>query len=101
MGSKPLDGTTTEESIVELPFKEIQEDDTLEKGTLQVVQEGQKGQNKIISAHKTYKGNKTSGAPTVTETVLVPVQDRITLKGPRYLKTSAAPGQIDKGDLGS
>ena len=47
-GSKPLDGTTTEESIVELPFKEIvQEDDTLEKGTLQVVQEGQKGQNKI------------------------------------------------------
>ena len=32
-GSKPLDGTTTEESIVELPFKEIvQEDDSLEKG---------------------------------------------------------------------
>ena len=47
-GSKPLDGTTTEESIVELPFKEIvQEDDTLEKGTLQVVQEGQKAQIKL------------------------------------------------------
>ena len=46
-GSKPLDGTTTEESIVELPFKEIvQEDDTLEKGTLQVVQEGQKAKIK-------------------------------------------------------
>ncbi|MDS8157559.1 G5 domain-containing protein, partial [Streptococcus pneumoniae] len=58
-GSKPLDGTTTEESIVELPFKEIvQEDDSLEKGTLQVVQEGQKGQNKITKVYKTFKGNK-------------------------------------------
>ncbi|MFR2057548.1 MAG: G5 domain-containing protein, partial [Streptococcus salivarius] len=80
-GSKPLDGTTTEESIVELPFKEIvQEDDSLEKGTLKVVQEGQKGQNKITKVYKTYKGNKTSEAPTVTETVLVPVQDRIVRK---------------------
>ncbi len=56
-GSKPLDGTTTEESIVELPFKEIvQEDDTLEKGTLQTVQEGQKGQNKITKVYRTFKG---------------------------------------------
>ena len=101
-GSKPLDGTTTEESIVELPFKEIvQEDDTLEKGTLQVVQEGQKGQNKITKVYKTYKGNKTSEAPTVTETVLVPVQDRIVHKG---TKVSEKPvltlTQIDKDDLG-
>ena len=101
-GSKPLDGTTTEESIVELPFKEIvQEDDTLEKGTLQVVQDGQKGQNKITKVYKTYKGNKTSEAPTVTETVLVPVQDRIVHKG---TKVSEKPvltlTQIDKDDLG-
>ena len=101
-GSKPLDGTTTEESIVELPFKEIvQEDDTLEKGTLQVVQEGQKGQNKITKVYKTYKGNKTGEEPTVTETVLVPVQDRIVRKG---TKVSEKPvltlTQIDKGDLG-
>ena len=101
-GSKPLDGTTTEESIVELPFKEIvQEDDTLEKGTLQVVQEGQKGQNKITKVYKTYKGNKTSEAPTVTETVLVPVQDRIVHKG---TKVSEKPvltlTKIDKDDLG-
>ena len=101
-GSKPLDGTTTEESIVELPFKEIvQEDDTLEKGTLQVVQEGQKGQNKITKVYKTYKGNKTVEEPTVTETVLVPVQDRIVRKG---TKVSEKPvltlTQIDKDDLG-
>ena len=101
-GSKPLDGTTTEESIVELPFKEIvQEDDSLEKGTLKVVQEGQKGQNKITKVYKTYKGNKTSEAPTVTETVLVPVQDRIVHKG---IKISEKPvltlTQIDKDDLG-
>ena len=101
-GSKPLDGTTTEESIVELPFKEIvQEDDSLEKGTLKVVQEGQKGQNKITKVYKTYKGNKTSEAPTVTEIVLVPVQDRIVHKG---IKVSEKPvltlTQIDKDDLG-
>ena len=101
-GSKPLDGTTTEESIVELPFKEIvQEDDTLEKGTLQVVQEGQKGQNKITKVYKTYKGNKTAEEPTVTETVLVPVQDRIVRKG---TKVSEKPvltlTQIGKDDLG-
>ena len=101
-GSKPLDGTTTEESIVELPFKEIvQEDDSLEKGTLQVVQEGQKGQNKITKVYKTYKGNKTAEEPTVTETVLVPVQDRIVHKG---TKVSEKPvltlTQIDKDDLG-
>ena len=101
-GSKPLDGTTTEESIVELPFKEIvQEDDTLEKGTLQVVQEGRKGQNKITKVYKTYKGNKTAEEPTVTETVLVPVQDRIVRKG---TKVSEKPvltlTQIDKDDLG-
>ena len=101
-GSKPLDGTTTEESIVELPFKEIvQEDDTLEKGTLQVVQEGQKGQNKITKVYKTYKENKTAEEPTVTETVLVPVQDRIVRKG---TKVSEKPvltlTQIDKDDLG-
>ena len=101
-GSKPLDGTTTEESIVELPFKEIvQEDDSLEKGTLKVVQEGQKGQNKITKVYKTYKGNKTAEEPTVTETVLVPVQDRIVRKG---TKVSEKPvltlTQIDKDDLG-
>lgn len=101
-GSKSLDGTTTEESIVELPFKEIiQEDDSLEKGTLKVVQEGQKGQNKITKVYKTYKGNKTSEAPTITETVLVPVQDRIVHKG---TKVSEKPvltlTQIDKDDLG-
>ena len=101
-GSKSLDGTTTEESIVELPFKEIiQEDDSLEKGTLKVVQEGQKGQNKITKVYKTYKGNKTSEAPTVTETVLIPVQDRIVHKG---TKVSEKPvltlTQIDKDDLG-
>jgi len=101
-GSKPLDGTTTEESIVELPFKEIvQEDDSLEKGTLQVVQEGQKGQNKITKVYKTYKGNKTAEEPTITETVLVPVQDRIVRKG---TKVSEKPvltlTQIDKDDLG-
>ena len=100
-GSKSLDGTTTEESIVELPFKEIiQEDDSLEKGTLKVVQEGQKGQNKITKVYKTYKGNKTSEAPTITETVLVPVQDRIVHKG---TKVSEKPvltlTQIDKDDL--
>ena len=60
-----------------------------------------KGQNKITKVYKTYKGNKTSEAPTVTETVLVPVQDRIVHKG---TKVSEKPlltlTQIDKDDLG-
>ncbi|MDU3421161.1 ZmpA/ZmpB/ZmpC family metallo-endopeptidase, partial [Streptococcus sp.] len=101
-GSKPLDGTTTEESIVELPFKEIvQEDDSLEKGTLKVVQEGQKGQNIITKVYKTYKGNKTAEEPTVTETVLVPVQDRIVRKGAKISeKPVLTLTQIDKDDLG-
>ena len=101
-GSKSLDGTTTEESIVELPFKEIvQEDDSLEKGTLKVVQEGQKGQNKITKVYKTYKGNKTAEEPTVTETVLVPVQDRIVRKGTNVSeKPVLTLTQIDKDDLG-
>ena len=104
-GSKPLDGTTTEESIVELPFKEIvQEDDTLEKGTVQVVQEGQKGQkgqNKITKIYKTFKGSKTAEEPTVTETVLVPAQDRIVRKGTRISeKPVLTLTQVDKNDLG-
>ena len=101
-GSKSLDGTTTEESIVELPFKEIiQEDDSLEKGTLKVVQEGQKGQNKITKVYKTFKGNKTAEEPTVTETVLVPVQDRIVRKGTKISeKPVLTLTQIDKDDLG-
>ena len=101
-GSKSLDGTTTEESIVELPFKEIvQEDDSLEKGTLKVVQEGKKGQNKITKVYKTYKGNRTSEAPTVTETVLVPVQDHIVRKGTKISeKPVLTLTQIDKDDLG-
>ena len=100
-GSKPLDGTTTEESIVELPFKEIvQEDDTLEKGVVQVVQEGQKGQNKITKIYKTFKGSKTAEEPTVTETVLVPAQDRIVRKGTKISeKPVLTLTQIDKDDL--
>ncbi|WP_295496019.1 ZmpA/ZmpB/ZmpC family metallo-endopeptidase-related protein, partial [uncultured Streptococcus sp.] len=101
-GSKPLDGTTTEESIVELPFKEIvQEDDTLEKGVVQVVQEGQKGQNKITKIYKTFKGSKTAEEPTVTETVLVPAQDRIVRKGTKISeKPVLTLTQVDKDDLG-
>ena len=101
-GSKPLDGTTTEESIVELPFKEIvQEDDTLEKGVVQVVQEGQKGQNKITKIYKTFKGSKNAEEPTVTETVLVPVQDRIVRKGTKISeKPVLTLTQVDKDDLG-
>ena len=100
-GSKPLDGTTTEESIVELPFKEIvQEDDTLEKGVVQVVQEGQKGQNKITKIYKTFKGSKTAEEPTVTETVLVPAQDRIVRKGTKISeKPVLTLTQVDKDDL--
>ena len=101
-GSKPLDGTTTEESIVELPFKEIvQEDDTLEKGVVQVVQEGQKGQNKITKIYKTFKGSKTAEEPTVTETVLVPARDRIVRKGTKISeKPVLTLTQVDKDDLG-
>ena len=86
-GSKPLDGTTTEESIVELPFKEI-------------VQEGQKGQNKITKIYKTFKGSKTAEEPTVTETVLVPAQDRIVRKGTKISeKPVLTLTQVDKDDL--
>ena len=74
----------------------------LRKGTLQVVQEGQK-KAKIKSPRfiRPIKGNKTAEEPTVTETVLVPVQDRIVRKG---TKVSEKPvltlTQIGKDDLG-
>ncbi len=60
-----LDKQRRKSSLCELPFKEIiQEDDTLgEGGPLQVVQEGQKCQNKITKFMPPIR-NKTSEAPT-------------------------------------
>ena len=73
----------------------------LRKALYRLSKKVKKGQNKITKVYKTYKGNKTAEEPTVTETVLVPVQDRIVRKG---TKVSEKPvltlTQIDKDDLG-
>lgn len=86
-GTKPLEGTTVEirEEVIPFETKE-QEDDTLKRGTRQVVQKGVEGKKQITETYKTIRGEKTSDAPTVEEKVILQPQDKIIKKGTKGLK---------------
>lgn len=86
-GTKPIEGTTVEtrEEIIPFETKE-QEDDTLKRGTRQVTQEGVNDKKQITETYKTIRGEKTSDAPTITETVIEKPQDKIIKKGTKELE---------------
>lgn len=86
-GTKPVKGTAVEtrEEVIPFATKE-QEDDTLKRGTRQVVQEGVNGKKQITETYKTIRGEKTNEAPTVEETVLQAPQDEIIKKGTKGLE---------------
>ncbi|HEU9780138.1 TPA: G5 domain-containing protein [Streptococcus pneumoniae] len=80
-------GTTVEtrEEIIPFETKE-QEDDTLKRGTRQVTQEGVNDKKQITETYKTIRGEKTSDAPTITETVIEKPQDKIIKNGTKELE---------------
>lgn len=86
-GTKPIEGTTVEtrEEIIPFETKE-QEDDTLKRGTRQVTQEGVNDKKQITETYKTIRGEKTSDAPTITETVIEEPQDKIIKNGTKELE---------------
>ncbi|HEU3780883.1 ZmpA/ZmpB/ZmpC family metallo-endopeptidase [Streptococcus pneumoniae] len=86
-GTKPIEGTTVEtrEEIIPFETKE-QEDDTLKRGTRQVVQKGVEGKKQITETYKTIRGEKTNEAPIVKETVIEQPQDEIIKKGTKGLE---------------
>ncbi|CJA81293.1 zinc metalloprotease ZmpB [Streptococcus pneumoniae] len=86
-GTKPIKGTTVEtrEEIIPFETKE-QEDDTLKRGTRQVVQKGVEGKKQITETYKTIRGEKTNEAPIVKETVIEQPQDEIIKKGTKGLE---------------
>lgn len=86
-GTKPIEGTTVEtrEEIISFETKE-QEDDTLKRGTRQVTQEGVNDKKQITETYKTIRGEKTSDAPTITETVIEKPQDKIIKNGTKELE---------------
>ncbi|HEU6029952.1 TPA: G5 domain-containing protein [Streptococcus pneumoniae] len=86
-GTKPIEGTTVEtrEEIIPFETKE-QEDDTLKRGTRQVTQEGVNDKKQITETYKTIRGEKTSAAPTITETVIEKPQDKIIKNGTKELE---------------
>ncbi|CJZ05541.1 ZmpA/ZmpB/ZmpC family metallo-endopeptidase [Streptococcus pneumoniae] len=86
-GTKPIEGTTVEtrEEIIPFETKE-QEDDTLKRGTRQVTQEGVNDKKQITETYKTIRGEKTSDAPTITETVIEKPQDKIIKNGTEELE---------------
>lgn len=86
-GTKPIEGTTVEtrEEIIPFETKE-QEDDALKRGTRQVTQEGVNDKKQITETYKTIRGEKTSDAPTITETVIEKPQDKIIKNGTKELE---------------
>ncbi|VPP82937.1 zinc metalloprotease ZmpB [Streptococcus pneumoniae] len=86
-GTKPIEGTTVEtrEEIIPFETKE-QEDDTLKRGTRQVTQEGVNDKKQITETYKTIRGEKTSDAPTITETVIEKPQEKIIKNGTKELE---------------
>lgn len=75
----------TREEVIPFETKE-QEDDTLKRGTRQVVQKGVEGKKQITETYKTIRGEKTNEAPIVKETVIVQPQDEIIKKGTKGLE---------------
>ncbi|VMQ74982.1 zinc metalloprotease ZmpB [Streptococcus pneumoniae] len=100
-GTKPIEGTTVEtrEEIISFETKE-QEDDTLKRGTRQVTQEGVNDKKQITETYKTIRGEKTSDAPTITETVIEKPQDKIIKNGTKELeKPTLERAKTDKDVL--
>lgn len=100
-GTKPIEGTTVEtrEEIIPFETKE-QEDDTLKRGTRQVTQEGVNDKKQITETYKTIRGEKTSDAPTITETVIEKPQDKIIKNGTKGLeKPTLQWNTTDKDEL--
>lgn len=75
----------TREEVIPFETKE-QEDDTLKRGTRQVVQKGVEGKKQITETYKTIRGEKTNEAPIVKETVIEQPQDEIIQKGTKGLE---------------
>ena len=86
-GSKPVEGIVDETEEVEIPFKtKMQEDDTLKRGTEEVAQQGKNGKKQITKTYKTIRGEKTTEPPTVKETVIEQLQDKIIKQGTKGLE---------------
>ena len=82
-----VEGTTVETREEVIPFEtKEQEDDTLKRGTRQVVQKGVEGKKQITETYKTIRGEKTNEAPIVKETVIEQPQDEIIKKGTKGLE---------------
>lgn len=75
----------TREEVIPFETKE-QEDDTLKRGTRQVVQKGVEGKKQITETYKIIRGEKTNEAPIVKETVIEQPQDEIIKKGTKGLE---------------
>lgn len=75
----------TREEVIPFETKE-QEDDTLKRGTRQVVQKGVEGKKQITETYKTIRGEKTNEAPIVKETVIEQPQGEIIKKGTKGLE---------------
>lgn len=75
----------TREEVIPFETKE-QEDDTLKRGTRQVVQKGVEGKKQITETYKTIRGEKTNEAPIVKETVIEQPQDKIIKNGTKELE---------------
>lgn len=75
----------TREEVISFETKE-QEDDTLKRGTRQVVQKGVEGKKQITETYKTIRGEKTNEASIVKETVIEQPQDEIIKKGTKGLE---------------
>ena len=100
-GTKPIAGTLVEESLENIPFKEVvKEDDQLKKGERVTVQEGKDGQKKVTKTYKTIKGLKTEEAPKIVEQVLELDQDRIIKLGTKtFEKPILSLSLVDVQDL--
>ena len=80
-GTKPVAGTVDETEEVEIPFEtKEQEDNTLKRGTEEVVQEGVNGKKQITKTYKTIRGEKTKEAPIVTEKSLKNLKIKLSTK---------------------
>ena len=100
-GTKPVAGTVDETEEVEIPFEtKEQEDNTLKRGTEEVVQKGENGKKQITKTYKTIRGEKTKEAPTVTEKVIEEPKDKIINKGTKGLeKPTLQWNTTDKDEL--
>ncbi|HGE3085771.1 TPA: ZmpA/ZmpB/ZmpC family metallo-endopeptidase [Streptococcus pneumoniae] len=76
----------TKEPVNQQVETKEQEDDTLKRGTRQVTQEGVNDKKQITETYKTIRGEKTSDAPTITETVIEKPQDKIIKNGTKELE---------------